>query len=402
MKVTPKLKRKSVVLTYKLNNVLYEVYTGISIEPDKWSSKKIIKGEGRLVSEQNAKIKKLQSTIELYIFELKRDGKEYFHQELKNYLKSLEASNNSTEGSSTDFVSFFEKFIKEGEHKYANQTLKAYKTTKRHITDFIRTKGKKSIAFDSFTLAFFREFNTYLKTVVKLSPPSRGKQIKNIKAVLNEALRSGLHSNRDFQDVKKDHEHSVNVYLNIAEINKLNEFNGYSETERKLMDAFIFICLTGLRYTDYNQLQKQNFSREKLEKREVFYIKFVQEKTREEVKVPLMYREAITILEKYNWELPKFANAHMNREIKEILVRYNLIDDEIQVRKEKMNGSYVKRDLVTVHTGRRSFCTNQYLNGTPSQFIMAASGHKTESAFRLYIKADQLDKAKGLVNYLNY
>lgn len=65
MKVTPKLKRKSIVLSYKLYNVLYEVYTGISVEPERWStSKKLIKGEGEVIAEKNAKIKRYQKEIE--------------------------------------------------------------------------------------------------------------------------------------------------------------------------------------------------------------------------------------------------------------------------------------------------------------------------------------------------
>lgn len=45
------------------------------------------------------------------------------------------------------------------------------------------------------------------------------------------------------------------------------------------------------------------------------------------------------------------------------------------------------------HTCRRSFCTNEFLEGTPTTLIMAISGHKTEKAFRRYIKADQVQKA---------
>lgn len=401
MKVTPKLKRKSIVLSYKINNTPYEVYTGITIEPNKWSAKKIIKGEGRLIEEQNATIKKLQSAIELYAFSLKRDGKEYFHQDLKDYLKNSEKIT-SSDKSSPDFIKYFELYIKDGESRYALQTLKAYRTTKKHISDFVVSKGKKSIEFDSLTSQFFKQFNEYLRNKVELSPASRGKQIKNIKAVLNEALKSGLHSSRDFQDVKKDNEQSLNVFLNINEITELNSYQNYNPNEKKLVDAFLFICYTGLRYTDYNNIKKHNFSKVKNGEKNLYYMKFVQDKTNEEVKVPLMYAEAVKILEKYQWELPKFANAFMNREIKNILVKYDLLNEIIQVKKEKINGNYIKRDLITIHTGRRSFCTNQYINGTPSQFIMAASGHKTESAFRLYIKADQLDRAKGLINFIDY
>jgi len=48
---------------------------------------------------------------------------------------------------------------------------------------------------------------------------------------------------------------------------------------------------------------------------------------------------------------------------------------------------------VLSHTARRSFCTNEYLAGTPTELIMAISGHKSEKAFRKYIKVDQLKKA---------
>lgn len=48
---------------------------------------------------------------------------------------------------------------------------------------------------------------------------------------------------------------------------------------------------------------------------------------------------------------------------------------------------------VSSHTARRSFCTNEYLAGTPIDLIMAISGHKTEKAFKKYIKADTIKKA---------
>lgn len=53
-----------------------------------------------------------------------------------------------------------------------------------------------------------------------------------------------------------------------------------------------------------------------------------------------------------------------------------------------------KFDWITSHTCRRSFCTDEFLDGTPIIVIMAISGHKTEKAFRKYIKADNLEKTK--------
>jgi integrase len=52
-----------------------------------------------------------------------------------------------------------------------------------------------------------------------------------------------------------------------------------------------------------------------------------------------------------------------------------------------------KCEWITPHTCRRSFSTNEFLDGTPVDLIMAISGHRTEKTFRKYIKADNLQKA---------
>jgi integrase len=41
---------------------------------------------------------------------------------------------------------------------------------------------------------------------------------------------------------------------------------------------------------------------------------------------------------------------------------------------------------ITSHTCRRSFCTNEFLAGTPVELIMKISGHKSLKDFYRYIK----------------
>jgi hypothetical protein len=52
--------------------------------------------------------------------------------------------------------------------------------------------------------------------------------------------------------------------------------------------------------------------------------------------------------------------------------------------------------MLTTHTARRSFATNEFLEGTPTLTIMAITGHKTEKAFLKYIKLSSADHAKLL------
>ena len=55
-----------------------------------------------------------------------------------------------------------------------------------------------------------------------------------------------------------------------------------------------------------------------------------------------------------------------------------------------------KHELVTTHTARRSFATNQYLAGFPTISIMNITGHRTEKAFMKYIKVTPRQHAEAL------
>lgn len=45
-----------------------------------------------------------------------------------------------------------------------------------------------------------------------------------------------------------------------------------------------------------------------------------------------------------------------------------------------------KCDRITSHTCRRSFCTNEFISGTPVKLIMSISGHKKGKDFYRYIR----------------
>jgi integrase len=78
---------------------------------------------------------------------------------------------------------------------------------------------------------------------------------------------------------------------------------------------------------------------------------------------------------------------------------------EIEIR-QQINGSATlvkipKYQLISTHTARRSFATNQYKAGVPSITIMAITGHKTEKVFLNYIKITRNEHARLLQNIWN-
>ena len=66
---------------------------------------------------------------------------------------------------------------------------------------------------------------------------------------------------------------------------------------------------------------------------------------------------------------------------------------------ERVETTYKKFELIASHTCRRSFCTNEYLKGTPALFIMKISGHRTERNFLKYIKVDEQVAAQKMLEF---
>ena len=58
-----------------------------------------------------------------------------------------------------------------------------------------------------------------------------------------------------------------------------------------------------------------------------------------------------------------------------------------------------KYQLITSHTCRRSFCTNELLVGTPVALIMKISGHKSLKDFTSVLKLRLSKRGKELKSY---
>lgn len=127
------------------------------------------------------------------------------------------------------------------------------------------------------------------------------------------------------------------------------------------------------------------------------FISFRQQKTNTKVTIPL-HPVVLEVLEKYNYNLPEpISNQRFNEYIKETakLAEINAMEAITITKGGKLQTElYPKHELISSHTGRRSFCTNMYKRGLPTLMIMSISGHKTEKSFLKYIKVKQSEHAE--------
>lgn len=308
---------------------------------------------------------------------------------LDNYL------NKTNKGATPSLLIFIDEFIKASQKK--PNTKKQYKTALTKLKEY-KTESKKAIEYDSIDLDFYNDFVSFLFSK-KYSTNSIGTVIKNIKVFMNEAIERGYTKNDAFKNkrFKITEEASETIYLSEADIEKIYKLDLKNNKRLdKVRDLFIIGCYTGLRFSDLVQLRDENLIDNKTK------VKIKTEKTGEVVVIPL-HSYIKEILKKNGGIIPDLiSNQKMNEYLKELGKKAEINEDVLISSTKggkKHSESFKKYDLITVHTARRSFATNAYLNDIPSISIMKITGHKTENAFLKYIKISQEDNANKLINH---
>lgn len=154
----------------------------------------------------------------------------------------------------------------------------------------------------------------------------------------------------------------------------------------QVRDMFVLSCNLGQRFSDMARIDRTCFDRN------IFTI--LQQKTGTYVRVDIERMSidrntTYAILEKYNYQ-PPFPSSisGYNKFLKELLQHVGF--KELIKRETKVNGvvevTYEpKWKLISSHTARRTFATNNIVRGLKTSEIRRATGHKSESAFEKYI-----------------
>jgi site-specific recombinase XerD len=301
------------------------------------------------------------------------------------------------EKKSLDIFHHIDLYIEERRPEVKPPTINVINMMKVHLRKFEDYRNKP-ITFDSFDFDFYKAFINYLtyeyphmrkKQMIKgLRINSMGKTIKWLKIFLTNRMSKNIIPFMDLSSYKVMEEDVDAIYLSWKEISTMYRLDLSDNKILEIVrDEFVLGCLTGFRFSDYVDIKPDEI------RDGMLYI--TQTKTSDRVVVPLR-SETEAILQKYNMEMPYVSNPEFNLYIKEIAKLAGFSESikfSYKIGNKMVEEVRPKYAWVMSHTCRRSFCTNEFLDGTPITLIMAISGHKTEKAFRKYIKADNLQKA---------
>ena len=270
-----------------------------------------------------------------------------------------------------------------------NNNIQQYRATQKHLSDFAKYKRKKDFAFTDLDKNFYDAFVEYLQGL-GFTANSVGKHIRILKLMLNEATKLGINTSNSYTDFYVFNEEVDTIYLTEEELSQLKEADlincPYLD---RVKDWFLLLAWTGCRFSDLEKIGKTDIKDG--------FITFRQQKTNTKVTIPL-HPVVSEILQKYDYQLPTpITNQRFNEYIKEVAKMAGIDNKEAVTRTiggKLQTITQPKYELVSSHTGRRSFCTNMYKRGLPTLMIMSISGHKTEKSFLKYIKVKQEEHAQ--------
>lgn len=291
------------------------------------------------------------------------------------------------------------KFTREPQPKPINlRTIQKYRTTLRVLRDFAKSKRKGRLDFENIDLDFYHDFVEYLQKNCNHTTNTIGKYIKTLKVFLKEATEAGINSNRAFESKKfagltelVDH-----IYLTETDLDLLWNLD-LSKNKRleAVRDLFLVSCYTGLRFQDFTTITPENIL-------DGNKLKITTRKTGKTVQIPIHWRVA-ELLAKYENHLPRaISNQKMNDYLKEVGEMAGIdatIEKVLTKGGLRYERNYKKFELMTCHTGRRTFATNTYLAGVPAISIMKLTGHATEAVFMRYLNISGEENANLLMNH---
>ena len=352
------------------------------------------------------------------------------------------------------YYDYFVKGIEQGAilkkkgEPYKSGSVEVWKSFGR----FLKGYTPQNMTFNEITKRFADGFVIYLQNL-GLMPVTVNKYIHTFRALCNAAAVDEVNTNLISVKVwsersVKDNEKRAEIALSDDEINALYDMplNGIREQVR---DVWCLGFFSGQRVSDYAHFSRDNF---KLTKNRVMMIVLQQQKTGNDVVVPVIDDRVNELCAKYDYNFPKVNKRQINRYLKPILrdlsesvpslqewvrtplaVREQALENRYLEMKERVKGGTIlhgeerkvynelkayadeygsdklyKRDfsgavirqrweLVSSHTARRSAVTSLYDTGLfDTRELMSISGHKSERVFENYIKRGAIKQAERI------
>lgn len=259
------------------------------------------------------------------------------------------------------FTVFAKEYVKHSDRR---------KSTKDNLITTINVlkEFRPGLDFKDITYTFLKDFETYLREKGN-GVNTVAKHLRQLRTLVNEAINQGyIHADAyPFRKFKIKQEKGRHEFLTPDELRKLENLEVNDQKLRHVLDAFLFCCYVGLRFSDFCQLAPTNFIRVNGKR----WLHFKSIKTGIELRLPLhllFEGKALSILDRYNIE--EFASLGCNSDVNKYLTQ---IAEMARIRKH-----------ITYHTARHTCATLLIHQGVPITTVQKLLGHTSVKTTEIY------------------
>jgi len=259
------------------------------------------------------------------------------------------------------FPVFAKIYVQESDRK--RSTKENLMTTITVLQEF-----RPGIDFKDITYTFLRDFEVHLKEKGN-SVNTIAKHLRQLRTLVNEAINQGYIPSDayPFRKYKIKQEKGRKEFLTPDELKRLENLD-VDKKLRHVLDAFLFCCYTGLRYSDFCQLTPENIIRVNGKR----WLHFKSVKTDVEIRLPLhllFEGKALAVLERYDI-VTDFAKIGPNSEANKYLAQLAAL---ARIRKH-----------ITYHTARHTCATLLVHQGVPITTVQKLLGHTSVRTTEVY------------------
>ena len=173
-------------------------------------------------------------------------------------------------------------------------------TKENLLTTITMLQGfRPGLDFKDITYTFLKDFEVYLREKGN-GINTVAKHLRQLRTLVNEAINQGyIHADAyPFRKFKIRQEKGRHEFLTPDELRRLEEIRPVDERHAHVLDAFLFCCYTGLRYSDFRNLNATQIvfiDRSK-------WLCLTMQKTNIEIKLPLALLfdgKALEVIDRY-------------------------------------------------------------------------------------------------------
>lgn len=331
--------------------------TKVYLKPEQWDTKKLVVKNHPNADALNRLIYEYVAMIEKKELELWQQGKRISLELLKDTLAARE--------NNTSFIPFFKQEV-------MNSSLKE-STRRNHLsTLMLLQEFKRDVIFSDLTFEFISSFEHFLQSK-GYHINTIAKHMKHLKRHINVAI------NKEYLEIQKyafrkykiktvENKHT---HLTPEELERLEKLRltGRCMKYQKTLDAFLFCCYAGMRYSDFINLSPDSI----VDIHQETWLLYKSIKTGTEVRLPLYLLfggKGLVILDKYRDNIQEFFHLRDNSNVNKDLIIIS-----------RLAGLSKK---ISFHTARHTNATLLIYNGVNITTVQKLLGHKSVKTTQVY------------------